>query len=276
MGDKKIPNTKYPIILAHGIYRFDKIFPPAFSPDNSKDDSRHYFKNIRSMLMGHGYTVFHSSVDWGGSLATRAKDLRDQIRLFTDNFTTHEKLHIIAHSMGGLDARKMLYEYQMNDKVVSLTTIGAPHHGSPFADWVEKHAGFTIELLDSLGLNITGLHDLTTNSCEQFNKMVSEWEKTCGVKFRAYAGKQNFARIFPPLKLSYQIIFDKEGENDGLSSVKSARWNDEYSVEPPLDADHLNEVGWWEPSEIWSGDISGEIEKRIKKLYLDIANGLTG
>lgn len=226
------------------------------------------------MLMGHGYTVFHSSVNWGGSLASRASDLRDQLNLFKGDFRTHKKVHIIAHSMGGLDARKMMYEYEMYDNVASLTTIGTPHHGSSFADWVDAHAGVAVDLMREAGMDITGLRDLRIDRCAKFNELASPREKNSGVRFQAYAGKQEAARICIPLKPSHDVISEKEGDNDGLVSVKSARWNDDYYA-TTINADHLNEVGWWDVSEIWGGDLARNIEGQIKKFYLNIANSLT-
>ena len=46
--------------------------------------------------------------------------------------------HIIAHSMGGLDSRFLITHLQPEEdnRVLSLTTIGSPHRGSPIADLI--------------------------------------------------------------------------------------------------------------------------------------------
>jgi triacylglycerol esterase/lipase EstA (alpha/beta hydrolase family) len=42
-------------------------------------------------------------------------------------------VHIIAHSMGGLDARHLIVDIvTMADKVGTLATIGTPHLGTSF------------------------------------------------------------------------------------------------------------------------------------------------
>ena len=56
--------------------------------------------------------------------------------------------------------------------------------------------------------------------------------------------------------------------------MSSAKWNDDYFVEPLLDADHLNLMGWWDLSEIWQGVNAPELEHRIQTLYLEIAGKL--
>jgi triacylglycerol lipase len=44
------------------------------------------------------------------------------------------KVHIIAHSMGGLDARHLISRLGYSDRVASLSTISTPHHGTRIAD----------------------------------------------------------------------------------------------------------------------------------------------
>ena len=46
-----------------------------------------------------------------------------------------DRVVIIAHSMGGLDARYMISRLGMDDRVTALVTITTPHRGSPYADW---------------------------------------------------------------------------------------------------------------------------------------------
>ena len=69
-----------------------------------------------------------------GSVQLRAQELADRI---AKKFPNGE-IHIIAHSMGGLDAKcllaKNLNRLAERGRVVSLSTISTPHHGSPVAD----------------------------------------------------------------------------------------------------------------------------------------------
>ena len=46
--------------------------------------------------------------------------------------------HLIAHSMGGLDSRFLITHLQptSDNRILSLTTIGSPHRGSPIADLI--------------------------------------------------------------------------------------------------------------------------------------------
>lgn len=263
-------HTDLPIILAHGICPFDRIIHPFSSKDNTDDDRFHYFRKIRSTLISNGFLAFHSRVGWASDLERRASDLREEIVRLTDNFSKWQRVHIIAHSMGGLDARMMIYKYQMQNQVVSLTTIGTPHLGTAYADWGIKRAGILLALVRPFGLNLEGFKNLTRESCHKFNETLRAFESQNGVVYRTYAGVQPLNRIFRPLRFSYRIIWRAEGENDGLVSLRSARWRKEYFVEV-MDADHLNQIGWFGKREADTGMDRETFERNIRKTYLKIA-----
>lgn len=208
----------YPIILVHGLCPFDQILRPFSKLDNRDDDRFHYFRKIRSTLAANGFEAFHSRVSWAGSLARRASDLKREITRITDNFSKWPRVHIIAHSMGGLDARLMIVKYRMADRVASLTTIGTPHWGSSFADWRMKRYGALLGLVRPLGLDLYGLKDLTRASCRRFNERTEKFERGNGVLYQTYGGVEPVERIFRPLRDSYRIIWEEEGENDGSVS----------------------------------------------------------
>jgi triacylglycerol lipase len=268
----KIPKT-FPIVLAHGIARFDLLSKLLFKVGQQVDDKLHYFRNIRTHLERQGFTVRHSNVEWARGVGVRSKTLKREVERILSE-TKAEKVHIIAHSMGGLDTRHMLFDHRkegFHKKVASLTTLGTPHHGSPFADFLVRGSG---NLISGLGLSVEGTLDLTRKAARRFNKKAEEWESLCGVRFRAYGGTQPPQRIFNPLKIAWSIIFAGEGDNDGLVSLQSARWRDEHFVTPALDADHLNLLGWWDTAELSGGESRRALESRMKSVYLAIGKTL--
>lgn len=262
-----------PIILAHGITPFDRVIHPFSEIDNRDDDRFHYFRKIRSSLIENGFLAFHSRVSWASGLDRRSSDLKKEIGRITENFSRWPKVHIIAHSMGGLDARQMIFRYQMQDRIASLTTIGTPHLGTSFADWGMKRFGYLIDLIRPIGLDIGGFKSLTIESCHRFNKTTRDFEENNGVLYRTYAGVQPLNRIFMPLRFSYKIIQREEGENDGLVSLHSAMWREKYFVEK-IDADHFNQIGWWDRGEAITGMNRERFERNIREIYLKIARRL--
>ena len=276
----------YPIVLAHGIARFDALLRNLAQDEDAADDGTHYFRRIRSTLQAAGFTVEHSAVPWAAAVGVRAAALKGEVERVLAK-TGAPKVHIVAHSMGGLDARHMLFEHQgdrMHQKVASLSTIGTPHWGTSFADWGMTHAALLFALLDAWGITqLDGVKDLTTGACARFNEEAAAFESGCGVTFQTYAGAQDVSRVFAPLQVSWHIIKVHEGDNDGLVPVPSAQWRSEYFQAPVLDADHLNEIGWWEPGDLHRpifppgpplGETRAQLEGRIRGFYVDLARRL--
>lgn len=302
------PET-YPIALAHGIARFDflresfkqssqKLFGKVFDDiveylvrQGVRIDRLHYFRGILSHLEDHGFDVHHTTVSYAKSLETRAADLQDQIDDILKT-TGAAKAHIIAHSMGGLDARSMINRNGMSRKIASLTTIGTPHHGSSFADFLlnEKGGNKLIELV-SRAIDLRGFADLTADACAKFNESVRSAEAGNEVFYQTYSSWEERKLIFTFLQPAWDVIERAEGMNDGLVSVASQKWQGELvgdegqikkivQKEFPLPADHLNEVGWWDLNEIHGSGVlhslgaRNKYEEAIKNVYLAIAEDL--
>lgn len=90
--------------------------------------------------------------------------------------------------MGGLDARHMVYNHKMRDRVASISTIGTPHWGSSFADWAIKHISFLISLAKMIGINIEGFEDLTRENCRKFNEKTWGFERENRILYQTVAG----------------------------------------------------------------------------------------
>lgn len=274
----------YPIVLAHGVCRFDILWNESLDADNNNDpkiDNLHYFKGIRTMLMEKGYSVFHSNVGWATEVDSRAVDLRKNLLKLLAH-TNAKKVNIIAHSMGGLDARHMMFNdrnhVRIHERIASLTTISTPHWGSPFADWGLENLSRIPGMLKRIGLDVSAFEDLQTHKCTAFNQdpQVIEFEAECqsAVTFQSYAGRQDFWGIFNLFKGPSRIIEEKEGENDGLVSVESARWKDEYFKGVLDKTDHINELGWWDISQLVEGETQGELLQRIHSFYAGLVANL--
>jgi triacylglycerol lipase len=131
--------------------------------------------------------------------------------------------------MGGLDCRYLTTHLNKRKfDVLSITTIATPHRGSSFADHFLSTLGEArmpsfLQLLDFLpngGGDGKAFESLTIESMRQFNKDVPDVE---GVKYFSW-GSVYEPGFIDTWKWSYGVIKEKEGPNDGLVSVYSARW----------------------------------------------------
>ena len=77
-------------------------------------------------------------------MAGNAAQLKEEIDAILAE-TGAEKVNLIAHSKGGLDAKWMIEHLDMAEKVASLTTLCTPHQGSPVASFVLKFPKFAVK-----------------------------------------------------------------------------------------------------------------------------------
>ena len=227
---KGVTSTRYPIVFVPGLWSIDKVLIEDFKIYD-------YFDGVEEYLIEKGYRVYTSKTIGADSIENRALVLKKIIEKDVGS-----KVNIIAHSMGGLDARYMVSQLGMAPMVASISTISTPHRGSSFADWGLEHIGEKLkglEILEAIGFKTIGYKELTTKYMNEiFNPLTPDSPK---VKYFSYAGSQETRKIFPPLLIPHKIIMDREGENDGLVSVRSAKWGTFMGI---IDADHLDQRGW--------------------------------
>lgn len=225
-------SVRRPIVLAHGLAGFSR-----FAVRRLKVAT--YFRGIPEFLESQGCRVIVTDVPPLGSVAKRAQKLRDAIRERVGD----ERVHVVAHSMGGLDARHMIARLGMDAQVLTLVTLGTPHRGSPVADHVHAIAR-RLRILDALkssGFEHDALHDLRTETCMRW---CEETPDAPGVRYLSVAGVKPRAQMLYSLRFTHDVIGPLEGPNDGLVSERSAAWG---TTLPPWDCDHVNLVGWIGP-----------------------------
>ena len=96
-----------------------------------------YFFRVKEYLQSHGEEVYNATIPPFQGVEQRSEELA---KIIDDILyeTWSEKLHIIAHSQGGVDSRYVISALGYENKVASLITIATPHLGTPLADYVLK------------------------------------------------------------------------------------------------------------------------------------------
>ncbi|MGE3809750.1 MAG: esterase/lipase family protein [Gemmataceae bacterium] len=213
-----------PIVFCHGMLAFSMI--KMHRPEDTNS-----FTNLREFLAGRGFRALFPQVEPTGGVAARAQQLKEQILRWTD-----EPVNIIAHSMGGLDARHLISRLDMASHVRSLTTISTPHRGTYLADWFMVNYRQRVPLLlalEALGVNVDGFRDCTREACRAFNEVTPDHPR---VRYFSYAGEVTSAHLAPPLRRAWSLLTPIEGPNDGMVSVTSARWGEYLGT---VRADHF-------------------------------------
>jgi triacylglycerol lipase len=153
----------------------------------------------------------------------------------------HARVDVIAHSLGGLDARYALARLGLAKHVRALVTVGTPHRGTPLADLAtDGPLAGARRALAALGLPLHALDWLSTSALERFNREVPD---VPGVRYACVVGGIRDERTGVPLAIAplHAYLRRLAGANDGLVPIDSQYWG-ETLVE--IEADHFAQIGW--------------------------------
>ena len=198
--------SKHAIVLAHG---FD-----------ASATNRWSFNGVAAALSADGHLVHTAQVSPYQSVAKRAVELAAHVDQAIEECKAKpgcdaSKVHIIAHSMGGLDTRYVVSKLSNPDGVPysqlvrTVTTIATPHRGSAFADkvlsvlpsasdpLVDALAGLWARTFTDADLAEdsdvrAALHDISEAYAPTFN---SDVPNAAGVFYQSWAGITSYADL---------------------------------------------------------------------------------
>lgn len=119
-GDDDYTETRYPIVLVHGLSGFDELFGFV-----------QYFNGVPGALEEDGATVFVPQVSAANSTEVRGEQLLAQVEEIIA-ITGAEKVNLIGHSHGSPTARYVAGVRP--DLVASVSSVGGVNWGTPVAD----------------------------------------------------------------------------------------------------------------------------------------------
>ncbi|MCY1272506.1 Triacylglycerol lipase [compost metagenome] len=122
-GSSGYTQTKYPIVLAHGMLGFDSIL------------GINYWYGVPSSLRSDGAKVYVSEVSQLDTSEARGEQLLDQVEEIVA-ISGKPKVNLVGHSHGGPTARYVAAVRP--DLIASVTSVGSPHKGSATADFLRQ------------------------------------------------------------------------------------------------------------------------------------------
>jgi len=228
---RAICNTRYPLLMVHGVFFRDwKYF--------------NYWGRIPKELADNGARIFYGNHNSALPVEQAAGELKARI-LEIMRETGSEKVNIIAHSKGGLDARYAISCLGMDAHVASLTAVSTPHRGTPLAgkllaltpekvaSAVDKQYGRLFAKLGDNDCDFLGsVNGLTAQRCEELNQIMPD---RAGVLYQSAGSKMRaMSSAGPPLNAGYAFIKPLGGDNDGLVRTDSMAWGHCLAIlEPP-------------------------------------------
>ena len=255
MGSLNVHGTRprSPIVLAHGLFGFERI---GFGPLTLA----RYFRALPDELRAAGSRVLVTKVHPTAAVRRRGQILGARIEAAFGR----EPVHVVGHSMGGLDARSLLAEPGWGEgRVLSLTTVGTPHLGSFLADIAEVNMSGIYHILRHAGWDHGGFLDITTDRARRWHE---ETPAPSGVPCYSVAGDPASGEICGPMRRWHALLERVEGANDGVVSVASALAFGEPLPSWPVD--HLRQLGWL------CGPARGDRLRRIYGLWAGLVERL--
>ncbi len=250
--------TKYPIVLVHGLFGFDNIGPVE------------YWYGIPSALRADGAKVYVAQVSAANSTEVRGEQLLTQVKQILAA-TGAAKVNLIGHSHGGPTIRYVASVRP--DLVASATSVGGVNKGSAVADvllGIAPPGSLSNTVLVSItnglaniinflsgggGLSQNSLaaaQSLSTAGSIKFNQAHPEGIPTSscgegaytanGVSYFSWSGAKAYTNIFDPIDpaLALTSLAFAGAKNDGLVASCSSHLGrvirDDYAM------NHLDEV----------------------------------
>ena len=263
-------DTKYPILLLHGM---------------GFKDYKHisYWGRIPKALEENGARVFFGWQDSNGSVESNARQIEKSFRQALAE-SGAEKLNIIAHSKGGLEARYLISTMGYGEKVASLTTLSTPHNGSVTVDRLLRHTEPVVKLgckAVDLWFRILGdkspdtyaaVNMFKTSTAESFNRANPDHP---GVYYQSYGFVMNKMTSDMSMCIPWLVVNHFEGENDGLLAPRAVEWKNfmgVYRGSGRRGISHCDEVDMRRSRvSLNNGDDQSD---DITEFYLSIAEGL--
>lgn len=216
---------KYPILLVHGVFFRDYRF-------------FNYWGRIPDALKANGAVIYYGNQQSAASVAECGRELVQRIEEVISE-SGAEKVNIKAHSKGGLDSRYAISMLGADKYVASLTTVNTPHRGCRFADFLlnmapeglkESVSSVYNTALKELGDKepdfIAAVSDLTAEKCREFNNRCKNSDRVYYQSVGSKSLKAASSRF--PLNFSYHLVKLFDGDNDGLVSVDSMKWGENF------------------------------------------------
>ncbi len=234
------PVLKHPIVLVHG-----STFEGAKLEVGILNFGE-YWRNVPEFLASSGTKVHVVELPSNATIGERAGVLKN----FIESDLRGQKVNLIAHSLGGLDARYAASVLKTK-QILSISTTGTPHRGTPLANWGErqrKNRTAWYWFFRLLGYDMDSrrfLGEITTDYMETvFNPRVPNVSGVTYLSVKTSArfsdGTMSYLLWFPALWLEGEKHALGQEGHDGLVPLSSQGWGKE--LEGSAGIDHLAQI----------------------------------
>lgn len=193
-----------------------------------------YWGRIPKVLINHGAKLFFGCQDANGSIEDNCETLKKSLLDFISR-TDVEKVNIIAHSKGGVEARYLISTMGMEKYIASVTTLSTPHNGSVSMDKIMHLPEILLKSgskLFDFFMWICGdkkpntyrcLEQLTTRFMTDFNIKNPDNKN---IYYRSYAFRMKNPLSDIIMAIPCIVVGILDGESDGMLTPSEVAWGD--------------------------------------------------
>lgn len=223
-GDK----TKPPIVFIHGFHGFPKDWWGGTRYHGENDT----YKLAHEKGYRTAFVQLYDRQKGAGDQWENGKILSKLLEKIYKHYG--QKVILVAHSKGGVDAQAALVHYNAYQYVNKLITLGSPHQGCYLADLAYSwYMGWLAELLS---MKDNGTFGLQTANMAQFRK---ETDGLPGIwKAPMYTVSGTGWGPFPSALYLGGYYLSQFGDNDGMITEKSTHLPYAKHIATLTDADH--------------------------------------
>lgn len=212
-------HTRYPILLLHGLNCRDDCFSGCWG-------------RIPEVLRERGAVVYLGHQDAWGTIEGNVRGLLLLAEKILKTERT-QKLNLIAHSKGGLEARYLISTLGFAGQTASLTTLCTPHRGAKSAEVWQKRKMVCIAAGRALEIGWRRFGDqspdfrnavasLTPEALERFNQENPDSSQVYYQSWGALLAK----RTWDLMDRAQLWLTKSDGPTDALVTPESAKWGE--------------------------------------------------
>jgi pimeloyl-ACP methyl ester carboxylesterase len=181
-----------------------------------------------------GYRTAFVTLNWDGeplpvrSMWANGWTLALQIEAIAEHYGV-EKVDIVAHSKGGVDAQVAVVYCGAAPRVRNIFTLSSPHWGTEIAD-LGSDTGLGRLLLKLLGMDDAGIQFMTTRYMSFFRALTDGRSQDDDIRYYWAAGT-DWGPKGTGLWFSGRYLAKNFGPNDGLVTVASAQLPGDNSLQ---------------------------------------------
>lgn len=271
-----LPTSTTTIVLLAGFLGFDRLV------------WWQMFKGVKQRLEDAGWRVVQPNPDPVGSIAERARHWAREIE---SEVGPEAPLHLIGHSMGGLDARYLASPAGLDwgGRIRSVTTLATPHRGSPAASTIPSIIPSFIRVSARIGSRIVpspgerallrqiasprwpAIVDLKeTEMIERFNQEIIDDPRVCYYSYGAVINSRDRGFISTLRRIEGNITGMRSPDHDGLVELESSKWGHYVRT---CNTDHAGIIGVhllpWKLPAFDHLALFDEISERLARLDAD-------